>query len=531
MAGAKETPRQKMVSLMYLVFISMLALNMGKEVLSAFGLMNEKLEKSNVKYAGDNAQIMEQLSVKAQERPDFKENYDKAKKVSELSNSYVEYLEVLKKDILVGNLGDVDNDPDAKANLKNYQVMDKSDYLDGKFFSPDGYKPAGKEFLDRLIGYRTEITNLLGKGHDDIKEAVADRFQNGDENGKVTNVEGNKVDWLNYCFEGYPYIAALTRISQLQADVRQTEQDFYKEMLAGQMAGEVSMSNYTTLLEQPKGAYYQNQTFDGALVLGRKDNSTKPSRVELAIDGRKLSPSEYEVTEGKVRLKVNSGNVGEHKITGKLFYAQGGQEIAVDVEDKTFTTIPRPNEAVISADKMNVVYRGVNNPMTISMPGVSDNNISVSAPGLSRKSGSSYNIKPGATKEVTISVTGTIEGEKFSSSKKFRVKDIPRPQGAILKTTGTVKLGKDNVARGPVSVVFEDFDFDLTANVTEFRISVPGNPSVVVRGSSVGANPTAVAAVNRAKKGDIIQIMDIKYNIPGYEGTPKPASAVSIEIL
>ena len=302
-------------------------------------------------------------------------------------------------------------------------------------------------------------------------------------------------------------------------------------MLGEKMKEELSMKHYTTLLEQSRGAYYANQQFDGAIVLGRKDNSTKPKRVELTLDGRKLSESEVEVVEGKIKLKVNTGNVGEHKIAGTLYYEQDGQETPVEVA-QSFTTIPRPNEAVISADKMNVVYRGVVNPMTISMPGVPDNQVTASAPGLSRKSGPNYIMKPNAgSAEVTINVTGTIEGQKFSSSKKFRIKDIPKPEGAILRTTGAVKLAKANILAGELSVAFNDFDFDLSTKVNSFRILVPGQPSVVVQGSRVSASPAAAAAVNRAKKGDIIQISEIRYSVSGYSGTPKPATPISIEVL
>ena len=408
--------------------------------------------------------------------------------------------------------------------------MDKPDFLDEKFFRTDGLKPEGQKFLDEINKYRTQLVSLLGAKDEALKKIIEERFSTG-ENNKVKNREGNTVGWVQYNYEGFPYIASVTKFSQLQSDIRQTEQDFYKALLGEKMKGELSMKHYTTLLEQSRGAYYANQQFDGAIVLGRKDNSTKPKRVELTLDGRKLSESEVEVVEGKIKLKVNTGNVGEHKIAGTLYYEQDGQETPVEVA-QSFTTIPRPNEAVISADKMNVVYRGVVNPMTISMPGVPDNQVTASAPGLSRKSGPNYIMKPNVgSAEVTINVTGTFEGQKFSSSKKFRVKDIPKPEGAILRTTGAVKLAKANILAGELSVAFNDFDFDLSTRVNSFRILVPGQPSVVVQGNRVSASGAAAAAVNRAKRGDIIQISEIRYSVSGYSGTPKPATPISIEVL
>ena len=518
--AAANSPRQRMINLMYLVFIAMMALNMGKEVLSAFGLMNEKLQTANERYQLTNEAAFAELERKEQEKPeDYKEALEKARQVRELSNEYYAYLSTLKEEVM-----------SQASNKTDYQVMDKSDFLDEKFFKTDGLKPEGQKFLDEINKYRTQLISLLGTKDEALKKIIEERFSTG-ENNKVKNREGNTVGWVQYNYEGFPYIAAVTKFSQLQSDIRQTEQDFYKAMLGEEMKEELSMKHYTTLLEQSRGAYYANQQFDGAIVLGRKDNSTKPKRVELTLDGRKLSESEVEVVEGKIKLKVNTGNVGEHKIAGTLYYEQDGQETPVEVA-QSFTTIPRPNEAVISADKMNVVYRGVVNPMTISMPGVPDNQVTASAPGLSRKSGPNYIMKPNVgSAEVTINVTGTIEGQKFSSSKKFRIKDIPKPEGAILRTTGAVKLAKANILAGELSVAFNDFDFDLSTKVNSFRILVPGQPSVVVQGSRVSASPAAAAAVNRAKKGDIIQISEIRYSVSGYSGTPKPATPISIEVL
>ena len=119
MASGKQTPRQKMINLMYLIFIAMLALNMSKEVLAAFGLMNAKLETSNEKADANNLAYFEGLETKASEDAiKYGPLYEKAKTVKQLSQEYYEYLEELKKGMLADQ-----EDPN------NYVVMDKSDYL------------------------------------------------------------------------------------------------------------------------------------------------------------------------------------------------------------------------------------------------------------------------------------------------------------------------------------------------------------------------------------------------------------------
>ena len=63
MAGAKETPRQKLISLMYLVFITMLALNVSKEVLDGFGQMFEKIADANERVSESNNLLYENIEV------------------------------------------------------------------------------------------------------------------------------------------------------------------------------------------------------------------------------------------------------------------------------------------------------------------------------------------------------------------------------------------------------------------------------------------------------------------------------------
>ena len=126
-------------------------------------------------------------------------------------------------------------------------------------------------------------------------------------------------------------------------------------------------------------------------------------RADLMLDGRKLvQDKDFTFEGGKVKLNVNSGNVGEHKITGNLIFNEEGVEREVPVE-QAFMTVPKPNSATISADKMNVVYRGVTNPMTISFAGIPDNLVVANAPGLSRGSGAGkYDMNPGSGREVVI---------------------------------------------------------------------------------------------------------------------------------
>ena len=520
MAGGKQSPRQKMVNLMYLVFICMLALNMSKEVLAAFGLMNEKLETSNVKTSESNLAFLSGLETKKGENPEkFGELYEKATKIKELSKEYFDYLEGLKSEMMKNV-----EDP------TDYTVMDKSDYLDGKFFQGDNLSEGGKEFMKRINDYRTQVSAILPENMAEVKASVKSRFETGDADGKVEKRDGTKQDWINYQYEGFPLVASLTKLTALQADIKSTEEDALKSMLAGQLTSEVSMTNYTTLLEQEKSAFYSGEKFSGSVVLGRKDATTKPNEVNLTLDGRKLSEgSDYEIKDGQVKLLVSAGAPGDHKIEGNLVFMQDGERTEVPVSS-TFATISKPNAALIAADKMNVVYRGVANPMSISIPGIPNNKVSASAPGLSKREGSKYIMNPGTGRSVTITASGTLpDGQKVSSKSEFRIKDIPRPASTIRGESGSVKMPRNNLEISTIGAILEDFDFDLKLAVSGFSFKVPGQPTVKVNGNKLDAR--AKSALKRAKRGDAVQIFDVQAYITNNKSYKlKKVSNVFIEL-
>ena len=500
MAAGKLSARQRMINLMYLIFIAMLALNMSKEVLSAFGLMNEKLTESNEAATERNTAFMASLAQQAIDQPEKYEPLKaKAEQITSLANTFNAYLSELK-----GKMNATVDDP------QDYEIMDKGDYLDEHFFIGDKLKDDGKAFLEHINQFRDGVVSVLADSPEfaSISQDVQKKFNTE----PVKNRDGQTIDWLDYHYKGYPLVASLTKMTQLQADIKTTESEVLSAMSRGVLTQEVSFSNYGTLLQSKKSAFFNGETFDGEIVLGRTDETTKPNKVDLKLDGRPLKDTEFSFVGGKVKLNVNAGNVGEHKITGNLIFNENGEEREVPVE-QTFLTVPKPNSATISADKMNVVYRGVTNPMTISFAGIPDNLVTANAAGLTRGSGvGRYNMNPGTGREVVINVSGKLpDGTTVSDRATFRIKDIPKPSGTIAGQIDNAKLPRNTVEIATVGAVLEDFDFELPIQVTSFKIKVPGQPSVDVIGTKL--NEQAKSALRKARRGDGIQIFDIKAQI------------------
>lgn len=506
MAGGKQTPRQKMINLMYLVFIAMMALNMSKEVLVAFGLINEDLTEATRTAEDRNTAFMASLAAKAGEQPkQYEPLQEKAEEIQGISADLNNYIAALKE----GATQDVEDDTD-------YQAMDKSGYFDEKFYQSKVTKD-GEEFVAKIDAYRAGMLALVEGEYPEIAKELKDKFSTE----KVTDGEGVKKEWIHYNFIGYPLIASLTKLTQMQNNIKTIQNEVYSKMLQGELASQVSLSNYEAMVIPDKTAFFSGENFTGKVVLGRFDES-------LTFDKVIINENEMENPgTGTVALDFPAGNIGEQKIEGLLQFKEGDSIVDLPFTS-SYAVIPKPNSAVISADKMNVVYRGVKNPMTISIPGVPS--VSANAPGLSQSGAAgSYmmdvtNVK---AREVTINVSGKLPtGETVSDSKKFRIKEIPRPVGVIGAKDGSggiIRMNRNQVEISPVSATLPDFDFDLNLNVSGFKFQVIGQPVIQVSGTRL--NGSAKSALAGAKRGATVQIFDIQAKIAGNSSYQLPKVA------
>ena len=505
MAGGKQTPRQKMVNLMYLVFIAMMALNMSKEVLTAFGLINESLVEANNDAEERNTAFMAGLAAKANEQPKtYKPLQEKAQKIQSISSDLNNYIGTLKEGAL-----------STKEDPKNYETMDNANYFNEKFYQSK-VTEQGQEFVSKVDEYRNQMIALIGENYPSIAEEVENKFSTE----KIKDREGVEKEWIYYNFVGFPLIASITKLTQMQNDIKTVENEVLSSMLQGEQASQLSMSNYEAIVVPTKTAFFSGEQFQGKVVLGRFDNT-------LTFDKVIVNENELENQTGQVNLEFPAGNVGQQDITGELQFKEGDSIVKIPI-NSSYTVIPEPNSAVISADKMNVVYRGVKNPMTISIPGVPS--VSANAPGLSPSGGAgSYvmdvtNVK---SREVTINVSGELPGGKtVSSSKKFRIKEIPRPVGVIgVKdgSDGIIRMPRNQVEISPIGATLPDFDFDLNLTVSGFKFQVTGKPAVQVNGNRLTGS--AKAALAGAKRGATVQIFDIQAKIAGNSSYKLPKVA------
>jgi gliding motility-associated protein GldM len=507
MAGGKLTPRQKMVNLMYLVFIAMLALNMSKEVLSAFGNFNDKFSESNKLTDEANGNLLSALNTKASDEPaKYAESAKKAAEVAKISKQFVTFIESVKGEVTSG----YEVDENGKLPFEN---MDKSS-IDEKWFLGDGYSARGKEIVSNIDKYVTDIKKVLGA---DVKyipfiKEIEKKFSTAN----IKNREGVSVKYLDYKTKGFPDVSTLTFLTALQNDAKNTEAGAYNLFLGNALKTAASMKNFQAIVVLDKNAYFQGEQVTGKVVLGRYDANTQPTSFK--------GPGK--IQNGQAVISMTAGGIGEQTISGQFGFLEDGKEIPLKFEG-TYVVVPRPNSATISADKMNVVYRGVPNPMSISFAGVSNDKVRANAAGMTGTNGK-YVLKPGAGSTVMINVSATLpDGKVVSDRKEFRIKGLPAPTG-LIRGVAAAKGSKDNLGVCSVSAVMEDFDFPVTVNVSQFNIKVPGQPTIVVSGNKMDAR--AKSAIAKASRGDVIVISEIKASFSGIEQRPKGVSVCTYEI-
>src|SRR5690606_3087268 len=248
-----------------------------------------------------------------------------------------------------------------------------------------------------------------------------------------------------------------------------------------------SLTNYRAMVFTDKSVYFENEAITGSVVLARYDNKTRPTKV--VVNGQSVdlnNPNAFK--NGQVQINTRAGRIGEHKFVGQFTFLENGESIPVDIEDSNYVVVPRPNSATIAADRMNVVYLNIDNPISVSFAGVPSDKVSAttSRGDLTKVSDGKYILRPTVGQgNIVITATGTLpDGSTVTDTQEFRPKVVPRPTGTI-RNANLAEGPAENLKISTVGAMFEDFEFDVQVNVTEFTIIFPrGLGSETIKGSN-----------------------------------------------
>jgi gliding motility-associated protein GldM len=449
MAEKKETPRQKMIGMMYLVLTALLAMNVSKEVLMGFVTVNESLERTNRTFNESTQTMMDYFAKYVQKNPGEKYYYTKAGEAAKLTGDMYEYIERLKKKLVETTESRTKQQADT-SRLRYVDALDNYDVPTFELFGDDETNPK-KSALSAF-----ELRQKLTETHDKILsifegEDIRKKFLSQDLvtiRKKIsaikpvdpgTMVDGVSEDWQMANFYNLPLAAVVTNLSKIQSDLRNVESETVNTIAKSVMstipkidqfvAAVVSKTNYVQI-----GEKYQSQIFLAAgsstvkreIFIGDWDSLNKTFRgdfQQLAIDAN-----------GRAVFEQAGTSQGERAYKGVIKMTKETGEIEYFPFQEKFTVAPQ--SVAVTNENMNVVYAGIDNPLIISAAGIAPQNLRVNVDnGIIPTTGTgTYKLHVDGGKEVNVNISAQTEnGVKKQGSVKLKVKYLPKPE---LKLSG-----------------------------------------------------------------------------------------------
>lgn len=531
MSGAKLSPRQKMIGMMYLVLTALLALNVSKEILNAFVIVNTGLQKTNANFTNKNdvtynAFDLALLNDEVKVRP----YYDKAKAAKISSKGLYDYIEALKKNLMRQVEGN-----DTISDLAYVNAKDNYDISTHYLVGTDAEHPTGKavELKNKVDKYREYMLTLIDpkdKANMKIGLKTASEY---------SIVEEKQIGWINNNFYHNPIAAVLTILSKLQNDVKNAEADIIGTLLKridvasfkfDTLAAKViANTNYVLIGDEYKAEVFMaaySTTSNPQIVLGQVD--TSKNVMVGSVDSTSVKTS-----RGVGYYTVRPGAEGPVKWGGLIKVKNPADNSVVSYPFKSEYMVARPS-AVVSPEKMNVLYIGVDNPLAVSAAGVPAENLVPSLSGGTLSGGrGKYMARvsgpPGRKATVSVSARfGNIT--KSMGTFEFRVKQIPNPVPVFSGRRGTATISKAelNAAAGVIADL-KDFDFDLKFQIVSYDVSATINGienTKSTQGPALSQDQKNI--INKAKVGSKVYIENVKAKGP--DGTLRDIGSVILKI-
>lgn len=506
MAGGKETARQKMIGIMYLVLLAMLALNVSDLVLKAFNNIHNSLStsKENV-----NTSITQLLSAyeqtKAKESPDKAAKLARAKEAQKLAEDFIKYVDGVQAKIA------------ADGFEEDGQLMQKNNLDIGQNIMGNEAKKGEGEILQKKINETGQKLVALLKS-DEGKPTFTLSAQDP-KNPKA----GEPKTWVGNNFgEGVPLAAFRTILTMIQNDAKNMEADIINRILADKPI--VTIDKFEAIAVAPSTYVIQGQPYKAEIYLTASDSKGSP---DISVNGSKVSTQ-----SGKGIYTGSTGSVGTFKWKGTIRVKQTDGQVKEYSTPEQSYTVAKPS-ASISSDKLNVIYAGIPNPFTVMAPGFPEVSASITGGSMSG-SGGKYNVNVPASligKEVTINVVGKNGATTLNvGGSKFRVKAVPDPVSSF----GGKKGGTMSAARmgnvDEVDAIYENFEFDLKASVTSFTVKVfkPRQEPSLFNCTGSSFSSSAKAALGSLPYGSTVIIENIIAKLP--DGRTRPLGVLAFSI-
>lgn len=464
------SPRQRMINLMYIVLLAMLALNISTEVLNGFAVVEESLSRTTTNASSENESLYGDFRRQMDANPaKVKIWFDKATEVKNMSDSLYNFVQDLKLAIVREASGNEATPADAENN-------DNIDAAGAVMLAPITGK--GQQLYDAINSFRKRVLSFVT----DARERKIIESNLSTAVPQKPNTLGK--NWQEYMFENMPVAAAVTLLSKLQNDVRHAEGQVLHTLISNIDLKDIRVNKLSAFVVPEKTTLYPGERFTANIVMAAVDTTRQP---EIYVNGSR-------VHSANGQYSFTAGGVGDHRFSGYIQMRNAKGDILRREFSQKYSVIPVPGGATLAADLMNVLYAGYRNPISVSVPGVPLNAVSVSMSGgsLTTTGAGRYIAVPSAVgRDVTFTVSAR-DGGKVRSFPPFtfKVRKLPDPTPYIVVGTDRYKGGNLSKAglmgAARLNAAIDDGILDIGFKVAGFSAVFYDNMGNAVQMASSG---------------------------------------------
>ena len=417
--NSPNSPRQKMINLMYLVFIAMLALNVSVEVLDGFGVVDERLNDSSQTMEERNSLIMEELTAYHVANPGKAGAwYEKGLQVQQLSDSLTQYIDELKQQMVRqadGKRGDIS------------RIRHKDDLEAASVVMLSPLRGEGKKLRGAIDSYREQ---LMTRVEDPSRSALIARYLS-------TEAGTAGRSWEASLFEQMPLAAAVTLLTKIENDIRLSEGEALASLLQSVDAGDYRLNRLNAWLIPESETVLQGGSYRARVILAAEDSTRRP---RIVVQGEALETG----ADGSFTLTASRS--GTFPVEGYVELTGIDGSITRRDFSSSYTVIEPM--ATVAPTLMNVLYAGIDNEVSISVPGVAPQEVSAAmSNGTLSRRGNLWVARPAAAgSEAVITVSAGTPGDETRrvATHSFRVRNLPDPTPFIeyRDTSGSTVMRK-----------------------------------------------------------------------------------------
>jgi gliding motility-associated protein GldM len=509
-----KEPRQLMINLMYLVLTALLALNVSAEIINAFFSLNKGIKNSNAIVDTSNESLKKAIDKQADSyKSAINQAYQAdANKAIEISKEFCEYMKSVTDEMVTGAGGVDPKHTDGRP----VRYKDK-DVTTDMFIN----HPKGTEIEAKIKATREAFLATIRdpKERETIAASIPLDVEKLPEDTKAKT-------WVDYKFKQMPVAAIMPFFTKLQADAK-TSETAILNYVANKVGGtDIKFDQFLVAISPNNGYVIKGEKFTADVALAAF-SSNPGAGVNITVNGQSLS-----VKEGVAHYETTASTLGKQTIKATASITNPLTK-EVKSASKEFTYEVGQRSVALAADKMNVIYIGVDNPISVSAAGVPSSSVKVSSNDITLTGGSGKFVARATKQNMNASIVVSADG--INQTFPFRVKRIPDPVAQLpipkpLSMGGSIGNGTFKAVSGLVALL-DNFDFDAKCQIQSFNFTYLAKRQDPVTYPNQGGsyNGNVSGAVQKAKPGDTFYFDEIKARCPG-DDSGRPVNSLVFNI-